>query len=234
MAAGPMQPTVLGGGAQLGDPLQRATLALNAERPQEAQRIAEQILQTDPRHGRALHILGCALLMQGRAKDAIAPLEMAARSGGDPEIETQLATALAQVGRHDDALARLKRVTKRRPPYARAFHALGHLLASMKRYDEAIDALHRGLDIAPMMPELSVELGIVLLQQRKCADAQLAFARALDIAPDSPDALFGMGKAHQEVGENEAAARYFRRYLTRRPDDAGTWLNLGHCLLELG
>jgi len=60
------------------------------------------------------------------------------------------------------------------------------------------------------------------------------FARALDISPDSHDALFGMAKAHQELGENEAAVDYFRRYLTDRPNDSGAWLNLGHGLLELG
>ena len=48
------------------------------------------------------------------------------------------------------------------------------------------------------------------------------------------DALFGMAKVHQEVGENREAADYFRRYLAQRPKDGGAWLNLGHCLLELG
>ena len=43
-----------------------------------------------------------------------------------------------------------------------------------------------------------------------------------------------MAKAHQELGESEAAADYFRRYLADRPNDSGAWLNLGHCLLELG
>jgi tetratricopeptide (TPR) repeat protein len=43
-----------------------------------------------------------------------------------------------------------------------------------------------------------------------------------------------LGKAHQEIGESETAAACFRRYLAGRPNDAGAWLNLGHCLLELG
>ena len=64
-----------------GDPLQRAMVALNSQRPQEAERIAQDILKADPRHGKALHVLGCALLMQGRAQEAVAPLESAARGG---------------------------------------------------------------------------------------------------------------------------------------------------------
>ena len=59
--------------------LQRALFALNGQRPQEAERIASDVLKVDPRHTRALHLFGCALLMQGRTEDAIAPLESAAR-----------------------------------------------------------------------------------------------------------------------------------------------------------
>jgi protein O-GlcNAc transferase len=236
MAAEPFQPKAFarplagaGGGA-----VEQAKAALSAERPQDAQRIAETILSSNPRHGEALYVLGCALVMQGRATDAIAPFEDAARELRDAETDTMLAIALRQTGRQDDALARLKRAAKRQPPYAGAFHELGYLLFSLKRYDEAIEALRRGLLIAPMMPELSIQLGYVHLRLRNCADAKLAFARALEISPTSLDALFGMARAHQEIGENALAADYFRRYLRTRPDDAGTWLSLGHCLLELG
>jgi len=191
-----------------------------------------------------------ALWARGRASVndlAIAPLRLAtsasgsprsassaARSRHDPEIDTQLAIALRRAGRPEDALARLKRATKRQPPYAPAFHEFGCLLASLERHDEAIEAFRRGLDVAPMMPELSIQLGNALLQRRRCADAKIAFARALAISPDSADALLGMAKAHQEVGESEAAAQYFRRCLVMRPNEADIWLNLGHCLMELG
>jgi Flp pilus assembly protein TadD len=216
------------------DALHRATLALHGRRAQEAERFAGEVLKADPRHVGALHIFGSALLMQGRAQDAIPPLEIAQRGRHDPEIETDLAIALRLVGRPDDALWRLKRAVRRQPPHAPAFRELGSLLISMARYDEAIEALNRGIEIAPMMPRLSIELGYALLQRRDCAKAELAFARALAIVPDPPEALFGMAKAHQEVGNNEAAVPYFRRYLISRPQDANAWLTFGHCLLELG
>jgi Flp pilus assembly protein TadD len=240
MAAGPLHPKVplrplaFGGGMDRGDPLQRAMVALNSQRPQEAERIAQDILKADSRHGKALHVLGCALLMQGRAQEAVAPLEAAARGRHDPEIETQLAMAQIESGRPDDALVLLKRAAKRRPPYAQAFHALGRLLFSKERHDEAAEVLSRGLEIAPMMPELSILLGIVHLQRRDFANAKVAFARALNISPDSPDALHGMATAHWQLCEYQPAADHFRRYLMRSPDDAGTWLGLGHCLLEIG
>jgi len=234
MANGPL-PGMPGGVATRGDDaVQFALAALNGQRPQEAERLAAEVLKADARHVRALHIIGCALLMQGRAEDAIAPLEAAARGRHDPEIDTQLAVALRRAGRQDEALPRLKRATKRQPPYGPAFRELGSLLVSLERYDEAVEVLDRGIAAAPMMSELPIQQGYALLSLRKCAEAQAAFARALAISPTAPDALFGMARALQELGSNQAAAEYFRRYLAVAPGDQAAWLHLGHCLLELG
>lgn len=220
--------------AQAAAALQRARVALSSDRPQDAERIAEEVLKFDPRNGAALQVRGAALLMQKRASDAVAPLQAAAQSLRDGETDTLLAMALRQTGRVDDALSRLKRATKREPPYAPAFHELGYLLMSLENYDAAIEALHRGLEIAPMMPQLSVQLGEVFLRRRSYVDAKAAFARALDIAPQSAGALFGLAKAHQSLGETSAAAVFYRRCLVLTPEDPTCWLNLGHCLLQLG
>jgi Tfp pilus assembly protein PilF len=222
------------GGAAGDVVLQQALTALRSQRPNEAERIAADLLRRQPRHSRALYVLGSARLMQNRPKDAIPPLEEAGRGRNDPEIDTLLAIALRQAGHADKAVLKLKRATKRKPPYAAAFHELGYLLFSLERYDEAIEVLNRGLEVAPMMPELPVQLGYAHLRRRHWGGAKMAFARALAISPTLYDALHGMAMAHSESGEHAAAAEHFRRCLTSRPDDASLWLNLGHCLLALG
>jgi len=105
----------------------------------------------------------------------------------------------------------------------------------MKRYDKAAEALSRCVEIAPMMPEPAIQLGHVFLALRRCASAKAAFFKALESSQASAlGALWGMGKAHQMLGEHRAAIEYFRRYLTTMPNDMGVWLNLGHCLIEVG
>jgi tetratricopeptide (TPR) repeat protein len=220
--------------AELGAALQGARVALNSDRPQDAERIADEILKQDPRHGAALQIRGCALLMQKRATDALAPLQAAAQSLRDGETDTLLAMALRQTGRNEDALSRLKRAVKRQPPYAPAFHELGYLLMLLEQHDAAIEALRGGLEIAPMMPQLSIQLGEVLLRRRSYSQAKVAFARALEIAPNSVEALFGLAKAHQSLGEPAPAVACYRRCLVLSPQDDACWLNLGHCLLQIG
>jgi tetratricopeptide (TPR) repeat protein len=232
---GPSQAGNEGGGTGCNKDLPaQAMLAVNDGRPQDAEKIAADALRSDPRNAVALYALGCALTMQGRAGEAIAPLEAAAGGHDDPTLETMLAIALRQAGRHQAAVDRLELAIMRHPGHAAAFLELGHLLVVLDRYDEAVDVLGRGVEIAPTLPQLSIQLGYAHLSRGDCEAAKHAFARALENSPGSHDALFGLAKAHQERGDNEEAAAVFRRYLVGRPDDAGALLSLGHCLLELG
>jgi Flp pilus assembly protein TadD len=212
--------------------LQRAFAALQGGRAADAERIAGEVLRSDPRNARALQAFGCALLMQGRPKDAVAPLEQAARGRHDPETDTQLAIALRETGRADEALPKLRRAAKRN--YPPAFHELGFLLVSLGRHDEAIETLTRGVEVAPMMPQLSIQLGNVLTRRGQRSRAKAAFTRALSVAPDSVEALHGLGMAHSEDGQYGPAADCFRRCLISRPQDESLWLNLGQCLLAMG
>ena len=129
--------------------LQRATAAINLGRPEDGERFARNVLAGIPQHPQALHLLGCALLQQNRAAQAVAPLERAARALQDPAVETQLGIALREIGRTDDALLRLRRAIKRRPAHPEAFHELGFLLSSLGRADEAVTAVEHGLLLAP-------------------------------------------------------------------------------------
>jgi tetratricopeptide (TPR) repeat protein len=221
-----------GGGPRTGDATARAIAALSTGRPQDAERIAGEALRAAPGNAEALAILGQSLLVQGRIEDAITALDSA--GSRDPRVETQLALALHQAGRSEDALKQLKRAVKRRPPFAPAFHQLGALLFTLKRYGESIEVLERGRTVAPAMPELPIQLGHVFLAQRNPMKAKHAFAAALNIAPSATAALWGMGKAHQQIGESQEASGYFRTCLGLTPNDAGTWLNLGHSLVEAG
>jgi tetratricopeptide (TPR) repeat protein len=214
--------------------LQRAMSAIQSQRPDEAVRLAQDVLNKNPSHPNAMHLFGYALLMQERAEEAIAPLEKAFRSLRDPAIETQLAIALRKAGRLDDALIRLARAVKRKPPFPAAIHEYGYLLYSLDRADEAIDVLKSGIETAPWMPDLPILLGWVFHARNHGIDAKAAFARALGIAPNHTDALYGMGLVLMDAGEFAQASEFFQRALLSDPSDQQSRLYLGACLLELG
>src|SRR6476646_9243718 len=85
--------------------LQRAMAAIQSQQPDQAVRLAKDVLNKNPSHPNALQ-----------------PLERAYRSLRDPAIETQLAIALRKAGRTHEALKRLARASKKVPPFPAAIH----------------------------------------------------------------------------------------------------------------
>jgi tetratricopeptide (TPR) repeat protein len=214
--------------------LQQAAFALQSNRPADAERIARDVLNHNAGNVRAMHVLGYALLVQNRAKEAIAPLERAAKQTRDPAAETQLAMALHKAGRPDDALKQFERTLKRKPPFPPAFLEFAGLLAALERQDEAIEILQQGLAIAPGFADLRFQLGRLYSLRRRDKDARAVFAQVVAADPRHADALFALARACQSARDFAQAAETYRRLLALRPKDAAAEIGLGICLIELG
>ncbi len=207
---------------------------MRTQRPAEAERLAAGVLDTDRANPHAAQILGTALLLQGRAADAIERLSDVARRSGDPAVETLLARALAAAGRRDEASAQLRQATERRPPYPLAFLELGEALGTSGRPREGIAVLEAGLARIPAADGLRIALGYLHLQCNDRAAARGCFEKVRRAAPGRGDAMVGLAKVMALDGEHAAAAELYRRALALRPDDVGSGLGLAKSLLELG
>jgi tetratricopeptide (TPR) repeat protein len=234
MSKPPPRPAAPGRPSPGNPALESAVLALRMQRPDEAERLAAGVLKSNRGNALAAQVLGRALIMQNRAAEAIDPLQRAARRSDDPATETLLATALAAVGRRDEALEQLRQAAARRPPFAPAFLEHGGLLAKLGRFDQAIAVLESGLALAPEAVDLRMELGYVHLKRNHRANARALFLQVIAVAPQRHDAVAALAKVMALDGEYAAAADLYRRALGLRPDDAVTRNSLGMCLLEMG
>jgi predicted Zn-dependent protease len=214
--------------------LERADLALMSQRLDEAMRLAGEVLQADPDNVAAGQILGTALLVQDRSAEAVAPLERAARLSEDAHIETLLARALANVGRREEAVDRLRQATGRRPAFPQAFLELGDQLGAAGRFEEAAAAFEDGLALIPDAAVLRVGLAHLLLKRNDRVRARALFEEVRAAAPQRYDALVGLAWVTAADGDYFAAARLFGTALAARPGDAVVRLELAKCLLELG
>lgn len=214
--------------------LEEAIVAFRMRRPDEAERLAREVLATNRGSLAAAQILGQALLMQNRPGEAIEPLRRAARRSHDPATETLLGRALAAVGRVDEALVQLCRTTARRPPFPLAFLEHGEQLGGVGRFDEAIAVFEDGMALAPDAAVLQVGLGYLHLKRNDRHAARRLFAQAHQAWPQRNDALVGLATVTALDGDYAAAADLYRRALGLRPDDAMTRIGLGKCLLEMG
>jgi len=214
--------------------LERANLALLARRLDEAVRLAAGVLEAEPDNVAAGEIQGTALLMQGRSAEAVAPLQRAADLSEDPNIETLLGRALANVGRGEEALATLHQASRRQPPFPQAFLELGDQLGAAGRFEEAATAFEDGIARNPQAQVLRVGLAYLHLKRNDRRRARELFAAVRAAAPERYDALVGLGRVLAADGDYAGAADLFKQALAARAGDAVVRLELAKCLLELG
>jgi predicted Zn-dependent protease len=214
--------------------LRQAAIALQDRRHDEAQRIAQEVLAKHPKHGGALQVLGMTLLAQDRAREAVEPLEAAARARPGPLVETYLGVALRRTGRTAEAVAVLQRATERDQVPVHALYELGTLLYEQRRIGEAEAVLRRGMEAAPGAGEFSVALGTIFLDRGDLDSAESAFARVLASAPGQAAALHGLCSVLMARRQFARAAERFRQAIARDPSDARAQLMLASCLFELG
>jgi len=214
--------------------LHMAILALQRQRPDEAERIAAGVLKREPSHPAAAGILGRAMMLQNRAAEAIPVLEQAARRGNDSAVEAQFADALVATGRRDEALAQLRRSMARRPAFLPSFVMYARYAAETGAYADAIAALQQGLTIFPGAWELQNELALQYIKTNDRAAARAVLVQALAATPRHPYLLMTLGQLLYLNGEYAAAADAYQSVLAANPGDAAARKNLGTCRLEMG
>ncbi len=212
--------------------LDRAALALRMRDFAVAERLAGDVLKAERGNAAAAVLLGQTLLATGRAGEAVAPLERAARRTEDAGIETLLASALAASGRIQEALDRLQQAVTRRPAYPPAFIEYARQLGRAMKLDDAIAAAEAGLALLPHVFELKLELARLLVLSNARARGRTLLVEAQAAAPGHPEILAELARLMVLDGEYAEAADAYRRVLAVRPD-AMTRANFALCLLEL-
>jgi TolB-like protein/DNA-binding SARP family transcriptional activator len=122
------------------------TTLLRAGRYDAAIRQAEDAVEVDPAHDRALATLGWAYFLSGRRADGLAALERAAAaSPGDTLWHAQLGAALAMAGETDRARQVLAALEARaRAAYVSPYH-FAYVYAGLGDAERAMDWLERAV-----------------------------------------------------------------------------------------
>ena len=153
----------------------------------------------------------------------------------DPaEVHTDVAIALVQNGRIDEAIEHFQKSLEINPDNAPIHYALGMALASRARTDEAIAHFEEALRLDPSLKEAHSDLGIALDRKGQKDEALEHFRKAVAIASDYVDGLRNLGKAlldRQLYGE---AADCFRKALALQPRSAELRYDLGLVLTRQG
>ena len=210
--------------------------------PAAAAQLYSAILEMDPRHAGAMHLLGVTHAQRGQYDEACQLIAAALRlDPGSVEARSNLASAqherartLATARRFRAALAAYDDALALRPDHVDTLNGRGTALAALDRPHEALASYDRAIALAPDYAQAHGNRGSVLAQLGRFDEALASYAAALAIAPDYAEAYYNRGRTLHERGRFEEAIASYERALARAPGHADAHVNRGNALRELG
>jgi tetratricopeptide (TPR) repeat protein len=200
-----------------------------------AEQIYRQILQAEPNHADAIHLLGVIAHQAGKHEVAVEYIRRAVGlKGNAADFHINLGRAYGALRRTAEAVACYRRALELKPDFAEAHYNLGNALTDQGKLDEAIACYRRVLDLKPDFAAAHINLGNALRDQGKLDEAIACYRRALELTPDFALAHNNLGNALTDQGKLDEAVASYRRALERKPDYAEARSNLGIALREQG
>ncbi|HWY85823.1 MAG TPA: tetratricopeptide repeat protein [Gemmataceae bacterium] len=204
-------------------------------RLQAAEQIYRQILEVEPNHPDALHLLGVIASAVGQLETAVQYMERSLELRPDNAgAHYNLGNAFIKLGKIDEAVACYRRVLQLKPDYGEAHANLGFALRDQGNLDEAVLCYRRALALKPDFAEAHNNLGIALMDQGKLDEAVACYRRALDLKPAFAEAYNNLGVALKDQVKPDEAVDCYQRALQLKPDYAEAYCNLGVALSEQG
>jgi Tfp pilus assembly protein PilF len=145
---------------------QQFTMALQLHQQgklEDAGRLYTVILQSNPRHFDALHMLGTLHFQQGAYAEADKLLSEALRIKEHPFAFSNYGSVQAKLKRFEEALTSYDRALALKPDYADALNNRGNVLKELKRFNEALASYDRALDLKPDYAEAHFNAGLLHL-----------------------------------------------------------------------
>jgi protein O-GlcNAc transferase len=200
-----------------------------------AGRVCRGILDVQPAHADALHILG---VIHGQARSHSTAVEYISRAlairPNWPEALSNLGNVYRDAGTPSDAVPLLRRSLQLQPDQPVANHILGNALEALGELDEAITCYRRAIELAPGIAEWQSNLGNALKAGGRLDEAIACYQRAAQLKPDCVAAYYNLGVAWTELAKTDEAIAAYRRALELKPDFPEALNNLGNALRARG
>ncbi len=193
-----------------------------------------EILQSNPNHFDALHMLGVSEQQLGHSQSAERLLRQALLM--DPQSAAARyahAVTLSALRRHDEALACYDAVIALTPDFADAHMKRGLLLSQLGRFTDAIKSYDNALAIDPRHLDALQHKGEALHYLGRFDAAIACYDKILAVQPAHFAAVVDRGCAFKDLGRASEAIAEFDRALTLSPDHPIVLINRGETRLSL-
>jgi tetratricopeptide (TPR) repeat protein len=211
-----------------------AASALQANRPEEAIQVCQQVLRQAPEDGLAHTYLGEAALKNRDLQMAMDEFAQATLLLPDQsQAWLGLSQAYKTAGERQKSIETLRSAAQAAPHNPEILLALGQACLEEGSPTEALPALRRAAAIAPHSPELSLQLGKTLYNLGRLAEARQVLDRSRNYWPNHPGLALAMGKTQLGLGEIASALQALEIALQGSPTDPEPYMLYAQSILDL-
>jgi tetratricopeptide (TPR) repeat protein len=148
--------------------------------------------------------------------------------------ERGIGTALAKIGRIDEAIAHDRAALRLNPHEPNGLTNLANALFQKNEFAEAIKYYQEVVRLRPNDSDMRRNLGKALVKNGATEEGSAQFRAALRIRPNDSDAAYSLGNALLEEGRLDEAISSFRQALASDPKNIEAHYNLGIALSRKG
>lgn len=202
---------------------------------QKAETILRQILEVQPNHSDALHLLGIIGLQAGDfegAREAIA--KAVDLEPSNPYFLNSLGNAYLKLNRDVDAESCFRRSVALATENFEAHNNLAAVLKRLGRLEDAERSARQALALEPDYVEAHNNLGNILFEMVRLEEAGRCFERALALKPGYAEAQNNRGNVLWRLGRMMEAEQSYRLAVKQKPAYAEAHNNLGNVLCDTG
>jgi tetratricopeptide (TPR) repeat protein len=211
----------------------------NAIEAQKAGRLDEatsgyrQILEHEPDHADALHLLGVIEMERGDLLAAENLIRKAISINENAIFMTNLSNVLMDQQRVTDAEALLRRALVLSPLYATAHYNLGLLLKDTGAASDAKTSMGRAVELQPDFIEALISLGVLLMDTGELAESETVLKRALSLDDTRAVIPHHLGRLMFLDERMEEAKSFFRQTIRLDSGVPDAYAELAAVLLKL-
>jgi predicted O-linked N-acetylglucosamine transferase (SPINDLY family) len=217
---------------------ERLALALQlhrSSRADEAEAACRQVLQEQPKHPDALHLLGMIFQQSGQHEEAVRLIEQAiAAYPVSAQYYFNLGISLANLGRMLKAAEAFDRSTQLDPDRAATFANLGNALRRIGKPGEAAAAFRRAMELQAGYVDAMMGYSNALLDLRRRDEAIAVLREAAALDPDSGAIRNNLGLALAGQDDIDGAIAEYETGIRIQPELAELHSNLGEALRMKG
>jgi len=212
-----------------------ATQLQSQGRLQESEYLLQQVLQQQPNHPFALHLLGVIAYQVGKNPLAAELIQKAIQIKGEVALfHANLIEILRQLKRLDEAIVHGKRAIELEPQMAMAHSNLGIAYFDRKDFDNAEACQQRALEIQPNFAQSLNNLGSIQRERKRKDEALALYKKAMVANPFYLEPLNNYGALILEDDCTDEATEILNKALQLDPNYPEAICNMGgvHLVLE--